>query len=185
MRRPWRRPVTALIVLAGSGCATPQSTRMTTDDFDFIAAEIAAKLRASDFLGQRAPGSEPIRIALWKVTNLSTDVIDEADQWWFMYQLYSAEPLDVLAREKNIRFVIRADRVEMIRQRAGPGRRIPGERSPTHIMTGEFQSSTRLVEQARTEVYLCAFSVEEIDSGEIVWEDFVEFKRAASGLLYD
>jgi hypothetical protein len=176
-----------VLAVALSGCAStpPRTTTLIQNDYDHISAEMAAKLRGSEFLASRGPDSPPMQVSIEKVQNLTSQIIPEADQWWFVHKLRAATPMNVLAEQKNIRFVMPPEQVARLRSRGDIDVRAPAERYPTHTMTATFRTTTRMSEQDRTELYMCSFSIIHIDTGELVWVDSVEFQRTAQGLMWD
>ena len=56
---------------------------------------------------------------------------------------------------------------------------------PTHLLAAEFQTLTRTSARGRSDTYVCAFQLTDIEDGRLVWEDLWEVKYAASGLTWD
>ncbi len=171
-----------------TGCASApggaSSTRLTVDDLREITAQMAAKLRDSDFLVSRTPESEPITVAIQRVTNMSSDLIPQSEQWWLMERVRNSLPIIELGKQRNLAFLIPAERVEELRQLGfEPG--LMSERRPTHVMDAVFRSVTRSGGAARTDLYMCEYRITGIDTGELVWADSFEFKRAAFGRSWD
>lgn len=163
-----------------------ESTAITVDDMQEITAEIAEKLRASDFLAQRAPESPPLTITINKVLNYTSDVIRDSDRWYLMYRVIDSFEIKTLSKEKNISLVIPAERLEELRAKVGTADGpIAQGRKPTHVMEATFRSSTFLVGKDRTDAYYCQYSIVDVTGGETVWSDRFEFKRAAVGRVYN
>lgn len=183
----------ALLLCAGllftaTGCASapggPSSTRLTADDLQEITAQMAAKLRDSEFLGSRSPESEPITVAIQRVTNMSSDMIPQSEQWWLMERVRNSLPIVELGKQRNFAFLIPAERIEELRQLGfEPG--LLSERRPTHVMNAVFRSVTRSGGAARTDLYMCEYRITGLDTGELAWADSFEFKRAAFGRSWD
>lgn len=181
----------ALALLAAAtctGCASApggrSSTRLTADDLQEITAQMASKLRASEFLGTRTPDSPPISVAIQRVSNLSSDVIPVSEQWWLMERVRNALPIVELGKDRNFAFLMPAERLEELRNlgfEAGVG----SERTPTHVMDAVFRSVTRSADAARTDLYMCEYRITDINTGELAWADSFEFKRAAFGRSWD
>ena len=57
--------------------------------------------------------------------------------------------------------------------------------SPTHLLTAEFSVLTNTSAQGRSDTYLCAYELVDLESGRMVWQDSWEVKRAVSGRTYD
>ena len=172
------------LFLAASG--SPQTTRMTIDDFDAMTAAMAGSLLSSEALAARTADSDPWIVSIQKVMNLSNDVMPQREQWSIMAQIRGASSIETLWHEKNVRFVLPAERVMAMRGSAaefddGFGK----QREPTHAMTATFRSITRAQERDRTDVYYTEFEIIDLRTGVPVWQDRFEFKRAARGHLWD
>lgn len=179
----------ALALLCGCRSSQPKSSIMTTDDYEHIAIEIAGKLQTQ--LGeegpfaQRTPDSPPMVVSITKVTNLTSDIMSESAKWYLMERVASSIPFAQLAREKNVRFVIPADRLRAAKQRGTVDQDAGAERETSHLMTATFTSVTRATGKDRTDLYYCEYNITTRASGEIIWTDKVEFKRTAHGRSWD
>lgn len=178
-------PVALWAMLGACAAAGPQSTRATADDLDQLTIEIAASLLASDFLANRSPTSPPIRIAIERVTNLSSDLIPESEQWWLMQRIRSSVSLQSLSGDKAIRFVIPAEHLAELRNRGGELVEAAHERDPTHTMSATIRSITRMANGHRTDLYATEYQITDLTTGEPVWTDSFIFKRAAFGRAWD
>lgn len=184
--------VLAVVALAVGlvGCGAPpkesgQTTGITVDDMQEITAQIAEKLGKCDFLATRTPQSPPLSITINKVLNYTSDVIRESDRWYLMYRVIDSFSIKTLSREKNISLVIPAERLSELRGKVRAEGPIGEKRKPTHVMEATFRSTTFLVGENRTDAYYCQYSIVEVASGERVWSDRFEFKRAAVGRAYN
>ena len=189
----WALVATSMLLMAGmvAGCASgPKSSRMTVDDYEYIATEISAKLKAklavSDPLAERTPDSPKMVIAITKVRNeMVAEMMPEATKWYLMAKIKSTLPLALLSRDKNILFTISAEHLRAARQRGTVAEDFAAERKPTHTMVATFRSVVRSTGKDRTDVYFCEFELLDLETGEIVWNDTVEFKRTAHGRSWD
>lgn len=183
----WTRQLVVLAAaLCAAGCTTSRSTRNTADDFQAVAAEMAASLSRCEAIADRTPDSPPWTISLNKVENLSMDVMTESEQWSIMADLFGSLPLQTLWRDHNIRFVMPAERVAAMRDAdefAGDG--FAGERRVTHTMTAQLMSLTRAVKQERTDSYYWQFEIIDLTTGRSIWQDRFEYKRSARGIIWD
>lgn len=175
--------------LGVAGCAAPQqTTRMTAGDLDTMSHELAASLAASDALAGRNSDSPLWVVSISKVQNLSSDVMTPAEQWSVMARLRGSLPIQALWDQKNVRFVIPAERLDALRAR-GDFDEVAGQwgsqRRPTHQMTATFRSITRADAKHRSDLYYCEFNLIDLTTGEPVWSDRFEYKRAASGHVLD
>lgn len=162
---------------------------MTVDDYQYIAAEIAEKLRAhmaeSTMMKERTAESPKWVFAIEKVQNLTSDLMTESTKWYLMARVRESVPIGSFAREKNFAFTIPAERLREARKRGAVSEDMGAERTPTHVMTATFRSVTRAADKDRTDLYYCDYALTDLKSGEVVWTDKVEFKRAAHGRSWD
>ena len=188
--RPDRKP--ALLLLASfltaliAACAAPsKSTRLTVEDFEDVAVEMAASLRQSAFLAGRGPASPPLVIAVSKVENLSSDILSDGEKWYLMDRVIDSHAIDALREADNIRFVIPAEKLRLLNKTLEPQEQAGAARNPTHTMTARLLSLTRTASQDRTELYDCQFTLTDLATGEIVWTDNIAIKRIARGKAYN
>ena len=178
-----------LLAPAGCGASGGTSTRMTADDLHELAAQMAQKLAASDALKQRGPDSEPWVVSFDKALNLSSDLITDSERWYVVHKVQSSLPLQALSQQKNLTFVMPAERLRALRRdpnldiAADPN--FGAQRRPTHQMTATFRSITRADALNRTEAYYIEFELLDLRSGEPEWIDKFEYKRAATGHIWD
>lgn len=175
-------------VCAAGGCASTRerSTRLTATDVRDMSAEMAASLAGSDFLRERGPDSERMVIAIDRVENLSSDVVPVSEQWYLMERVRASTPIQSLGTQRNIGFVIPAEHLKRLKERGGAEAAMAAERrAPTHAMRGVLRSVTRAVALARTDLYSFECRIIDLSTGDIVWSDSFELKRAAAGLSYD
>jgi hypothetical protein len=173
-------------------CSAPQSTRLTAGDMDEVAVRMAASLRRCPALAARGPDSPLWVVTIDKVTNLTSDVMSEGEKWYIMARVQGLLPMASLRQEKNIRFVIPAERRDAMLADPNIGTKA-GEltdafaagRTPTHTLEATFRSITRADATHRTDAYLCQFQLLDLRSASPPWVDQFEFQRAASGHLWD
>ena len=170
-----------------AGCAARKgSTRLTTGDVRDMSVELAASLAMSELLSERGPESARMVVAIDRVENLSSDVVPVSEQWYLMERIRASTPLQALASQRNIGFVIPAEHLRQLRERAGAEAALAMERrAPTHAMRGTLRSITRAIALARTDLYSFECRIIDLASGDVVWSDSFELKRAAAGLSYD
>jgi len=164
---------------------------MTLDDLNTITAAMTQSLAQSDAIMGRTPNSPMWVISIDRVTNLSSDLMSESERWYVIQKIRSSLPIQAFSKQKNIRFVISAERLDAIRRDPnldlGPGQSpaFGSKRKPTHQMTATFRSVTRAQATQRTELYYCEFELIELAGGEPVWIDRFEYKRGATGHIWD
>lgn len=167
-------------------CAAPaRTTRLQTRDFQEAATEIATSLRRSDFLRERTQASEPIVIAITKVENLSSDLLSEGEKWFLVDRVMNSDMMAALRQERNIRFVIPAERLEDLAAAASWAGPIGQDRAPTHSMTAALRNVTRSAGVDRTDLYAAEYTITRIESGETAWTGEYLVKRTAVGRAYN
>jgi hypothetical protein len=188
----WTVLLLGVCLLSAGGCAGPQSTRLTAEDFDEIATRMAASLRRCPAIAARTPTSPLWVITIDKVTNLSNDVMSEGEKWYIMARVRGMLPMLALRQDKNIRLVIPAERRDAMLADPNIGVQageltdaFAAERQPTHTLEATFRSITRADATHRTDAYVCDFQLLDLRSGEPPWVDQFEFKRAATGHVWD
>ena len=142
-------PYRLFVILCSSAlllsCSTsPQSTRLTIDDFNQVTERMAQSLGQSRLLVSRDPGSPRMVIVINKVQNLTTDLISPSEQWMLMARLRGALPIQELSTRKNIVFQVESERWALVRQ-AGFDGELGDSQSPTHVMSAVFRSARREV----------------------------------------
>jgi len=161
------------VTLLAACASTPRSTRMTVADFNDMAEDMAQSLLRSPAVAARSPGSEPWLIAIDRVVNLTEDVMTADEQWAILAMLRGSTSIVNLRHVKNMRFVEQRS--------AMPD--LPG--GVTHTMTAMFRNVARTATDARADYYYCEFQLLDLRTGEPMWQDKFEFKRAAEGNLWD
>lgn len=179
----------SVLLIVCAGCASRgESTRLTASDLTHMATAMAQSLARSEALANRGPDSEPWYITVNKVQNLSSDVMNESEQWMVIAKLRAELPLLALREQKNITFVLPAERVAKLRNHPDYveyDERFGAERQVTHEMTATFRSLTRAQAKERTEVYYAEFEMLDLRTATPVWSDRFEFKRSAKGHVWD
>jgi hypothetical protein len=159
---------------------------------DEIAARMAASLRRCPAVAARTADSPLWVVTINQVTNLTSDVMSEGEKWYIMARVQGLMPMLALRQEKNIRFVIPAERRDAMLADPNIGAQA-GElteafaagRQPTHSLEATFSSVSRADPTHRTDAYQCQFQLLDLRSGEPAWMDQFDFKRAASGQVWD
>lgn len=187
--RVWVCVCAMFSLLLFTGCASqPQSSRIAIVDYQVMAEQMAQSLRESDAFAQRTPMSQPWVVSFTKVMNLSSEVMTQGEQWGVVAKVRSAQPITQLWNEQRVMFVIPAQRTidarenmdtEMVDQRFG------SQRAVTHTITATFRSVTRADGMTRSDLYACTFEMIDLATGQSVWLDEFEFKRTASGSIWD
>jgi len=187
------RPALVLCLsLAMVSCASTSgggTTRMTAEDFTEMSEAMAQSLAQSDALRDRTPQSEPWVVSIDKALNLSTDIITESERWYVIQRLRSTLPIRAMSQQRNITFVIPKERLDAIRNNPkldiSDDRNFGSERAPTHQMTATFRGGVRADALNRSDYYYCEFEIIDLRTGVPAWADKFEYKRAATGHIWD
>lgn len=164
--------------LSLSGCGAPpriNTTALTPADIVNMTDQMAAGLAASPVIASRGPDSEPWVFTLDQVTNRTEQLMDEGERWGTMVRFRAQLAQTMLARERNIRFVLPASQWQRYATdefAAAPEARL----IPTHALRAEFRSDTTSSVAGRSDFYLCAFQLLDLRDGSLVWEDAYEVK---------
>jgi len=183
------RLCSVMLMLVGLiGCTTPQSSRITVEDYQEMTAAMALSLRHSDAFARRTPESEPWIVSFDRVMNLSSEIMTQGEQWGIIAGVRAGQPINSLWNDKRVSFVIPAryaidQRGTIDAERADKG--FGSERAVTHTITATFRSVTRSTGEGRTDVYACEFQMIDLRTAESVWIDTFEIKRAAKGSVRD
>lgn len=196
-----RRPLTrllaaaaAMLVCVSAGCAAsapgPRTTRLSGADLSETAAAMAQSLAESGVITGRSPQSPRWVVSIDRVENLSSDVLSESDKWSLMARLRSSFPIHAMRQQRNITFVIPAQRLAML-EASGYRDELteaPLQRTqPTHSITAVLRSITRVDPsgKGRVDAYAAQFTMYDLSTQEAVWTDTFELKRLASGHIWD
>lgn len=185
-----------VVTFTVGGCETapagPQTTRLRIGDMRQVVDATVEKLAGSDWLAAREKAT-PDRIVMGveRVENRSSDVITRSEQWYLMQSVANQIVSSGLGRSKNIAMVIPAERLAEASSRGAIGGLPATDRNVTHSMTASIESITRTGggaaggAEGRQDFYTCVYRVVDLGSGELVWEDRVEFSRAALGRSFN
>jgi hypothetical protein len=172
----------AFIIVFGVGCAgTRQSTRLTLDDQEYVRSEIESQLRQSELLAERTPDSPRMVISVRRFLNLSSDLLTDAETWRLLERIWP----ESIRREKNIALTMSGNeaRVLAVSPDAEPG--ALADRTPTHTMNATLRSTRRTSGNNRTDWYTFEYVVSELATGARQWTGSIDFKRAASGKVWN
>ncbi len=165
----------ALGVVLG-GCAAPriQTTQLTSTDVVQMTDEMTASLTRDEFISTRSPSSEPWVFSIDRVRNLTEHPMSMNQRWATMARLRSRLAQTDFARERNIAWILPPD----LWQQYAPDSYDPAaqRRLPTHSLHATFYSDTTSSLAGRSDAYLCAFTLTDLATGQIVWEDRFEVK---------
>ncbi|MFT5423555.1 MAG: hypothetical protein ACI89L_001335 [Phycisphaerales bacterium] len=179
-----------------AGCETaptgPQTTRLRIGDMQQVVDATVEKLAGSDWLATRSPDSpDRIVIGVERIENRSSDVITRSEQWYLMQSVSSRVVSSGLGRASNLAMVIPAQRLAQASSRGTIQGVAASDRNVTHSMTAAIESITRTGggatggAEGRQDFYSCVYRVVNLQSGELVWEDRVEFSHTALGRSFN
>lgn len=163
----------ASIVLVG--CASPQidTTRLTSTDIVKMTDEMTASFAGDEVIGERSEGSDEWVVSIDRVRNLSEHPIPMRERWATMARLRSRLAQTDFARQRGIVWVLPPDLWRQYDAATyNPGTR----RLPTHSLHATFYSDTISSLDMRTDSYLCAFTLTDLATGLVIWEDSFEVK---------
>ncbi|MFI4855040.1 MAG: hypothetical protein ACIAQF_08710 [Phycisphaerales bacterium JB065] len=169
---------TAIVVVCAAltGCAAPriQTTRLTSTDVVQMTDEMTASLTGDEVIGARSLQSEPWIFSIDRVRNLTEHPMSMSQRWATMARLRARLAQTDFARERNIVWILPPD---MWQQYAPDSYDSTAQRRlPTHSLHATFHSDTTSSLVGRSDAYLCSFTLTDLATGLIVWEDSFEVK---------
>jgi len=168
------------------GCAAPRvnTTMLTIKDIVSMTDQMAQSLAASPVIASRAASSPRWVFTMDKVSNRTEHLLDDQEKWGTMARFRAELSRSFVARERNIAFVLPAEQWK--RYAAGGDYSEDQARlRPTHALRAEFRSDTRSALLSRSDHYLCAFQLLDLNDGAIVWENAYEVKYAVKRNEFD
>lgn len=161
--------------LALSGCAAPriETTRLTSTDVVKMTDEMTASLTGDELIAQRTDASDEWVVSIDRVRNLTEHPIPMRERWATMARLRSRLAQTEFARERSIAWILPPD----LWQQYDAATYSPGvRRLPTHSLHATFYSDTISSLDMRADSYLCAFTLTDLSTGLVIWEDSFEVK---------
>ncbi|MEM6748932.1 MAG: hypothetical protein AAGA57_07840 [Planctomycetota bacterium] len=177
------------LALCLAGCQTGGTTRVQIADYQEVADRMALSLRDAPAIRGRTPASEPWVVTMSGLENRSTEVLTEAERWYVLARIRAAQPIDELWDRHALRFVVPRERWDLLR--SGRPEEFAGDdfgggsSGATHTLDGTLRTVTRAQSHDRTDLFLLEFQLLDLRTGEPVWLDRFEFKRAAAGFIWD
>ncbi len=166
------------------GCSAPEvrTTFLGSVDLVDMTDQMAESFAGDTVIGGRSPASEPWVVSIDRVVNHTNQIIPGREKWLYTTRLRALLAESNIARRRNIVWVVPPERwptapVEL----QTPEQRL----RPTHLLAAEFQTLTRTSSAGRSDTYVCAFQLTDIENGHLVWEDLWEIKYAVRGLTWD
>lgn len=166
------------------GCSAPaaRTTFLGSVDLVDMTDRMAESFTGDPVIGRRTEASETWVVSLDRVVNHTNQIIPSREKWLYTTRLRARLAATRFARQRNIIWVVPPEQwPAAAEENRSAERRTP----PTHLLAAEFQTLTRTSAAGRSDTYVCAFQLTDIQDGRLVWEDLWEVKYAMSGLTWD
>lgn len=148
--------------------------------------KMAQSFANDEIIGGRTSADQPWVISMYRVVNHTNQIIPDREKWLYLARLRAMLANSDLTRDRRIIWIIPPERWPIVAEELGVSEEPYGLRmNPTHQFTAEFHALTNTSGQGRTDAYLCDYQLLDLQSGQIMWEDKWEVKRAISGRTYD
>ena len=177
-----------VIMLMLAGCAhrppAAQTTFLNAVDLQDMTDRMAMSFAEDPEIASRDSTSPPWIISINRMTNHTNEIIPNREKWLYVARLRALLGSTGLARNRNMVWIIPPERWADLQSELGSAPselRLP----PTHQMSAEFTSLTNTSRHGRSDAYLCEYRLVDLATGELIWTDFWEVKRAATGLTFD
>jgi len=177
----------AAMVLAGcSGPPRAQTTFLSSVDLIDMTNKMAQSFAANDAISQRTPSDKPWVISINKVANNTNQIIPDREKWLYIGRLRAMLAQSDIAKTHGIIWIIPPERWHIVAEELGVSQEPYGLRmNPTHVLTADFGALTNTSGRGRSDIYVCSYQLIDLRSGDVVWEDKWEVKRAIAGRTYD
>jgi hypothetical protein len=168
----------AALVASIAACSAPrvQTTRLGSADLVAMTDAMAQSILASETLTGSPAAPSPVVIVIDRAVNRTSDVIPQRELWGFLARLQAQLAESPELRQRQIRFVLPAERAAELNVREGFDER--GRIPPTHALTATFYSVSTASRQSRTDAYLCHFLIIDLHTDALAWQDRYEVKYA-------
>jgi len=179
-------PGAIVVLVLAAGCSAPRAQTTFLDDVDLVdmTDRMASSFSADEVIGERTPGSDPWVVSIDRVRNFTNQIMPAGEKWLYVARLRTLLARSPVTAQRNITWVVEPERWPATSAALEPGPAGPRLR-PTHLLAGEFSTLTVTSGAGRSDTYVCAFALTEIDTGRLVWTDAWEMKRATRGVSYD
>lgn len=174
MRRFW---LVGLVFMVGCGPPRINTTRLQAADLIALTDAMAASLLTAPVIAGRDAEAPPMVIVTDRITNRSDHFLPRSEQWAFMNRLRALLNHSRLLDERNMVFVLSRRQAEALGERHAADVQ-PDRTQPTHALTATLHSVTRHTRRQRSDMYLADFTLLDLQSNEILWEDTYEVKYA-------
>ncbi len=184
-------PIALLFACALTGCSGAPKIRtpfLQSVDLVDMTNRMAESFTASDVINTRRLDDNPWVISIYRVVNHTNQIIPEREKWLYIGRLRGMLARSNVAEKHALVWIVPPERWPDVAKalNADPAGEPFGLRmQPTHVLTAQFNALTITNALNRSDAYLCAFELLDLETGSIVWQDAWEVKRAVSGLTYD
>lgn len=176
MNTPLRTIALAVCCACLTGCAAPRvvTTRLTSTDVVEMTDRMTASLTGDEFISSRSTASQPWVFSIDRVRNLTEHPMTMSERWATMARLRARLAQTDFSDQRNITWVLPPD----IWQQYAPDSydAAAQRRLPTHSLHATFYSDTTSSLAGRSDAYLSLFTLTDLATGQIVWEDRFEVK---------
>jgi hypothetical protein len=176
------QPVVPLVLMIAAGllaaCSSPQisTTRLSSADLVAMTDRMAASLRASPAVASRSADAAPWFIAIDRLVNQSSDIVPDGQKRAFLARLRALLSQTPALAQRQIIFIASADRRDELSSLATG---VPTDSPrPTHELIATLYSVSSADPRHRSDAYLAAFSLLDLATAQVLWEDSYEVKRA-------
>lgn len=172
------------------GCAlappAPHTTFLQSVDVTQMTDQMAESFLRDEEIASRFEADAPWVISFDRIVNHTNQIMPQREKWLYVARLRSHLAQSDVGSRRSIIWIMPPEQwtaaAEELDEAAEPyGLRLP----PTHLLTGEFSALTVTSGRGRSDTYVCAYELLDLQTGRIVWRDHWEVKRAVSGVTYD
>ena len=173
-----------LVAVTCVGCSAPEvrTTFLGSVNLVDMTDHMADSFAANPVIGRRSEASETWVVSIDRVVNHTNQIIPVREKWLYVTRMRARLAGSDIARRRNIIWVVPPERwPAAAAELESEHRRLP----PTHLLAAEFQTLTRTSAAGRSDTYVCAFQLTDLENGRLVWEDLWEVKYAVRGLTWN
>ena len=165
----------AVVMMAVGTCAgcSPPTTRTTfleSVDLVDMTDSMAESFAGDPVISRRTQASGRWVISIDQVANRTYQLMPSREKWLYTTRLRALLAESGFADGRNIVWVIPPEGWPAAQQELRPEDRDP-RLAPTHLLSAEFQTLTNTSARGRSDMYVCAFQLTELENGRLVWED--------------
>jgi len=191
------RPNTIVVILlllsttVLTACGGPPKVRtpfLRSVDLVDMTDRMAESFAQSEVIRQRTPDDEPWVISIYRVINHTNQIIPDREKWLYIGRLRGMLSRSDVSQRNALIWIVPPERWPNIAEAMNADVNAEPRHlrmQPTHVLTAQFNALTTTSGSGRTDTYLCAYELLELDTGKITWQDRWEVKRHVSGLTYD